>query len=80
MKTPAARFDTRVGVNLSVLAGLDWVFWRGMGLFLEGGWTFHWVRHAVETGYVQTTGEPLVLTLKLYLHQAALNLGLFYRF
>lgn len=67
------RVDTGVGVNLSVLAGVSWVFWKGLGAFVELGYMFHYSRQDI---------KPFIFPendVEGYSHEMAFNFGLFYR-
>lgn len=61
---------TGAGVNLSLMAGLNYQFWQGLGAFFELGWVFHYVNHKATGG----------LELEATIHQMAMNFGVFYRF
>lgn len=65
--------DTGVGVNLSLLAGASWVFWKGFGAFLELGYMFHYANQDISAlGIIEVDVDG-------YSHEMAFNFGLFYR-
>ncbi|NOZ00600.1 MAG: outer membrane beta-barrel protein [Deltaproteobacteria bacterium] len=61
---------TGAGVNLSVLAGIDYAFWKGLGAFFEMGYRFV---------YINNKADPN-LEYEQLMSQMAMNFGMFYRF
>ncbi len=70
---------TGVGANVGVLAGASWTFLKRYGIFLEFGYSFHWMKHE---GKYKDPDFPLLTaedTQKFWAHEFALNLGLLFR-
>jgi hypothetical protein len=63
--------ETGIGMNVSVLPGISYRFWGGLGAFLELGWVFRMAKH----GFKGADAE-----LEFNVSQFALNFGLTYTF
>jgi hypothetical protein len=65
-----AGVKTGAGVNLSLVTGINYQFWKGLGAFFDLGWVFH---------YTNNKG-PNNLEIEGTANQMSLNFGAFYRF
>lgn len=66
-------FGTGLGFNVSLLAGVQWLFSGPFGAFCELGWLHE--RYSIDVSNTLNTGEVIEQTLARHMNQFAIKLG-----